>query len=254
MRKTLDELAREQGADKSGERHGFAAVYEQLLEPRRDETLTLLEIGVLEGASLRMWRDYFPAARIFGIDFLESAGQAAPPGTTVLIGNATDTPFLDAVLEATGPLDVIIDDGGHRPEQQLTSLFYLWPHLRPRGTYAIEDVHTSYLGRWSPGWRQPGTTIEVLKDIVDDVNWYWHQRDALLDDVESVQFYPELCVLAKSSPTRRRRRGSPVRNEEHQTPDPRYPGRTGAWSGRIERVEPHFEGEALRERQARARA
>ena len=125
----------------------------------------------------------------------------------------------------------------HRPEQQLASLFHLWPHLAPGGIYAIEDVHTSYLGRWSPGWRQPGTTIEVLKEIVDDVNWYWHQRDAVLDDVESVHFYSELCVLTKPPPSWRRRRGSPAGNEELQTPDPRYPGRTGAWSGRIERVE-----------------
>jgi hypothetical protein len=237
VRAALDELAVANGADKSSELHGFTAVYERLLEPRRDEAVTLLEIGVFEGASLRMWRDYFPIARIFGIDFLESAGQAAPPGTTTLIGNATDTEFLDTLVETTGPLDVIIDDGGHRPEQQLASLFYLWPHLRPGGIYAIEDVHTSYLGRWSPGWRQPGTTVEVLKDVVDDVNWYWHQRDAALDDVESVQFYPELCVLTKYPPARRRRRGSPTDNEELQTPDPRYPGRTGAWSGQIERVE-----------------
>ena len=104
--------------------------------------------------------------------------------------------------------------------------------------YAIEDVHTSYLGRWSPGYREPGTTIEVLKDVVDDVNWYWHQRGEMLDDVESVQFYPELCILTKSASAGTRRKGNPPRNEELQAPDPRYPGRSGAWSGTAELVEP----------------
>ena len=229
--RTLDEIACRHGADKSSEQHGFTAVYERLFEPRRDEDLTLLEIGVFEGASLRMWREYFPAARIFAIDFWDAYLEHAPAGTTVLVGNQTDGELPRPVLEATGPLDVVVDDGGHRPEQQLTTLFHLWPHLRPGGVYAIEDVHTSYLGRWSPGYREPGTTIEVLKEVVDDVNWYWHQRGLTLDEVESVQFYPELCVLTKSSPTRRERKGNPAHNEELQTPDPRYPGSSGAWPG-----------------------
>ena len=234
----LDEIARRHGADKSSEKHGFTAVYERLLGSRRDEELSLLEIGVFEGASLGMWREYLPSARIFAIDFRDAYVEHAPAETTVLVGNQTDVEFLDRVLEMTGALDVVIDDGGHRPEQQLTTLFHLWSHLRPGGVYAIEDVHTSYLGRWSPGYRAPGTTIELLKEIVDDVNWYWHQRGKVLDDVESVQFYPELCVLTKSSPAGRRRQGNPAHNEELQAPDPRYPGRSGAWTGEAELVEP----------------
>jgi predicted O-methyltransferase YrrM len=233
---TLDQIARRHGADKSSEQHGFTAVYERLLAPRRDEGLTLLEIGVFEGASMRMWREYLPEARLFGIDFHRPYAEPAPTGTTVLIGNQTDVHFLNRVLEATGPLDIVIDDGGHRPEQQVATLFHLWPHLRPGGVYVIEDVHTSYLGRWSPGYREPGTTIEVLKEIVDDVNWYWHQRGMTLDWVESVQFYPELCLVTKRS-SERPRSGNPTHDKELQTPDARYPGRSGAWSGTVELVE-----------------
>jgi hypothetical protein len=229
-RAALDELALKHGADKSSEQHGFTAVYERLLEPVRDLPVTMLEIGVFEGASLRMWRDYFPRARIFGIDFADSARQHADSRITVLCGNQMDLRFLDTVVAATGPLDFIVDDGGHRPEQQLTSLFHLWEHLKLAGVYTIEDVHTSYLERWSPGWHQPGTTIEVLKDLVDDVNSYWHQRGARLSDLESIQFYPELCVISKRPPWKAVRKGDPTQNEFLMLPDERYPGSTGAWS------------------------
>jgi hypothetical protein len=232
---TLDELALKHGADKSSEQHGFTAVYERFLEPLRELPITMLEIGVFEGASVRMWRDYFPHARIYAIDFDASACRHSDARITVLVGNQMDPEFLDTVAATSGPLDFVVDDGGHRPEQQLTSLFHLWEHLKLGGVYAIEDVHTSYLGRWSPGWRQPGTAIEVLKDLVDDVNSYWHQRGARLPDVESVQFYPELCVISKRPAWKAVRQGDPTQNEFLMLPDERYPDSTGAWSGRITR-------------------
>lgn len=232
---TLDELALKHGADKSSEQHGFTAVYEQFLEPFRDHPITMLEIGVFEGASVRMWRDYFPHARIYAIDFDASARRHGDARITVLVGNQMDPEFLDTVVAASGPLDFVVDDGGHRPEQQLTSLFHLWEHLKLGGVYAIEDVHTSYLGRWSPGWRQPGTTIEVLKELVDDVNSYWHRRGARLSDLESVQFYPELCVMSKRPLWKDVRQGDPTQNEFLMLPDERYPDSTGAWSGPLTR-------------------
>ena len=63
---TLPELARLHGSDKLA--HGFAAFYEQHLRDRRRAVRRVLEIGGLDGASLLMWRDYFPRAEIHGVD------------------------------------------------------------------------------------------------------------------------------------------------------------------------------------------
>ena len=38
-------------------------------------------------------------------------------------------------------LDVVIDDGGHRPAQQIPTLEELLPHLRQGGVYLCEDVN-----------------------------------------------------------------------------------------------------------------
>jgi len=45
----------------------------------------------------------------------------------------------------TVPLvDIVIDDGGHLPEQQLVTLEELLPHVRPGGVYFCEDIHYNF--------------------------------------------------------------------------------------------------------------
>jgi len=163
----------------------------------RDDAITLLEIGVLGGASLRMWRGFFEQGRIFGVDFKPEAATHADSRIEILIGDQTDLGFLDRVVAAAGPLDVVIDDGGHRARQQTASLIFLWPHIKPGGYYIIEDTHTSYLDEYGMGWREPGTTIEFLKGIVDDIHSRWHDKPALIRPCHSIAFYDEACVLRK---------------------------------------------------------
>jgi hypothetical protein len=59
---TLDELAIKHGTDKSSPYHDYCRIHEELLAPLRHEPVALLELGVANGASLRMWGDYFTQA------------------------------------------------------------------------------------------------------------------------------------------------------------------------------------------------
>lgn len=63
---TLCELAAKHGTDKL--KHGYTPLYHELFTPHRDQQFSLVEIGVLNGASIRMWRDYFPEATIYAVD------------------------------------------------------------------------------------------------------------------------------------------------------------------------------------------
>jgi hypothetical protein len=193
---SLDEIALRYGTDKASNGHGFTAVYETLFAPVRHEPLRLLEIGVWQGASLRTWLEYFPQATIVGVDIGDNAHGLDPERATLLVGNQADSIFMQKVANL-GPFDIVIDDGGHRPEQQLTSLHTVWPTVNPSGVYAVEDAHTSYLEAYAGGWRRPGTLIEVVKDAVDDVNRDWHGNLPLLPDLAALHVYPELVVLVK---------------------------------------------------------
>ncbi|MCP9488906.1 MAG: class I SAM-dependent methyltransferase [Solirubrobacteraceae bacterium MAG38_C4-C5] len=195
---TLDSLARRHGTDKAGGRHGFAEIYERHLQPWRDRPVHLLEIGVKDGASLRMWRDYFPNGQILGIDRTpSSARHAEPPNVQVFVGSQDDHRVLGRVVDEAGPLDIVIDDGSHRYPHQRASLLYLWPHLADGGVYIMEDLHTSYSARYGMGFRQRESTIEFLKDLVDDLHVHLHKQAVTVGDVEAIAFYRGTCVLTK---------------------------------------------------------
>ena len=189
---TLREIAGRYDTDKARPQRLLLTAYERLLEPRRTEKLRLVEIGVLGGGSLRMWRDYLPNAEITGADL----DPVTVEGFTVLHGDQGDPEFL-AQLAEHGPFDVVIDDGSHRTAHQLTTLEHLWPHLNPGGIYFVEDIHVSYFRRYHGGYRAPGTFVEYAKTLLDDPNARWHQQGSTLAELESVQMYPELVVLTK---------------------------------------------------------
>jgi predicted O-methyltransferase YrrM len=193
----LDTLARRFQTDKSSGRHDFAVLYEGLLRPRRLEPLKLLEIGVYRGASLRMWAAYFPHAEIHGVDIDQGARAYAGERITVHVGDASRPEVLDPILEQAGGFDVIIDDGSHRYDDQRASLLHLWPQLARGGLYAIEDIHTSYRKKYGMGYRHPHSTVELIKEILDDVHAREHGRPPILEELAAVHVHHQLCALAK---------------------------------------------------------
>jgi len=91
-----------------------------------------------------MWQDYFgPAATIYGVDIEPACRTYERPGIHVLIGDQADPTFWRRVIaDRTLPApDIVIDDGGHTPEQQRITLEELLPYIRPGGVYICEDIH-----------------------------------------------------------------------------------------------------------------
>jgi cephalosporin hydroxylase len=197
VRPSLLELGTRHETDKANPNRRLLSIYDAHLSPLRDSPVTLLEIGVLGGGSLRTWRDYFRNGRIHGVDIDSDAARHAGERIRVHIGSQSDLRFLDSVVAQTGPLDIAIDDGSHLARDQVGSLLHLWPHVKPGGFYIVEDTHTSYMSGYKMGWRQPGTTMEFLKDVADDVQAGWHDCPVLIRDCESITFYRETCLLRK---------------------------------------------------------
>lgn len=138
---TLLELMRKHRTDKA--EHRFDIPYSRLLDDHRHEVTRVLEIGVKRGSSLRVWEDYFPNARIFGIDIQPKYAAFASERSQVFIGSQADQELLRQVSTAANfSFDLIVDDGSHMSDDQVASLKYLWPSLKaPHGIYALEDLH-----------------------------------------------------------------------------------------------------------------
>ena len=95
-------------------------VYDQLLSKYRDKSIVFLEIGILDGGSLFMWRDFFgPQARIIGVDLNPDAKKWEKEGFEIFIGDQSSAEFWKNTLNKIGKLDIVLDDGGHTYEQQI---------------------------------------------------------------------------------------------------------------------------------------
>jgi len=141
---TLAQLCAQHNTDKCPRHHNYVEVYDKLFPSVRNSTRRILEIGILEGDSLRLWEAYFPSARIFGLD-IGPKPQVNSERITTMVADQGKRKDLLAALERFGrDYDIIIDDGGHSMLQQQLSFAMLFPALRRGGVYIIEDVATSF--------------------------------------------------------------------------------------------------------------
>lgn len=211
---SLREIALEKGTDKEGA-HSYADAYERHLGHLRNKPITMLEIGIggyavggygdphRGGASLRMWKEYFPGARIIGLDIEDKSGLAEDR-ITILRGDQGDRAFLEQVARDHGPFDVVIDDGSHHCRHVIASFEALFPHLADNGIYAIEDLQTSYWETYggSSGPDRRGTSMTLLQALVDGLNHaeldVAHYEPTYTDRwVRSVTFYHNLAFVQK---------------------------------------------------------
>lgn len=141
---SLDSIGVKYGTDKSSLYHDYLDFYERFLAPLRLEPLSILEIGVWYGASLSMWAEYFPRSRIVGVDIAPQIHKHPNPRATIEIADQANVAHLARLGQTYGPFDLIIDDGSHMWDHQITSLRYLLPFVKPGGFYILEDLDTSY--------------------------------------------------------------------------------------------------------------
>lgn len=175
----------------------YTQTYARFFAELQDQPITLLEIGIAAGGSTKLWESFFSEATLHAIDISPSCRQFATDRTSVHIGSQTDPEFLNSVTASTGPLDVVIDDGGHTMEQHRVSLETLWPHVRPGGLYIIEDLHTAYIEKFGGGG--PDSTMERLKAHVDWMNSGGERGAEIAPGVDSVFFARSIAVLTKGS-------------------------------------------------------
>jgi phosphodiesterase/alkaline phosphatase D-like protein len=150
-----------------------------------------------------MWKEYFgPEAIIWGIDIDPRCKSIEEDNIHILIGSQEDPEFLKTVFEKTGPIDILIDDGGHTQRQQRTSFECLFQYIKPNGIYLCEDMHTSYWNTYGGGHKRKGSFVEFTKNLIDQINAH-HSEEASLQvneftrSANSIHFYDSVVVIEK---------------------------------------------------------
>jgi methyltransferase family protein len=159
--------------------------------------IVVVEVGVYSGGSLEMWKSYFGKhATIHGVDIQEACRVYEAEGVHIHVGDQADRPFWRQFKEAVPFIDVLIDDGGHHPNEMRVTFEELFPIMRPGGVYICEDIingneFLAYLG----GLAEHLTTYESIPLAEPGVA---SAANPLQQVVESIHFYPFVAVVERT--------------------------------------------------------
>ena len=209
--KSLTDLAIKYKTDKHGI-HFYTKIYEKYMLPKIDQEIGLLEIGVggydepqKGGESLKMWADFFSKGKIFSLDYFEKKLNL---GSRIKIfkGSQSNSEDLMRIINETGELDFIIDDGSHINRDVIYTFKTLFKFLKRGGYYFIEDTQTSYMPEFGGDafyLRNKKTLINFFKEIVDKINYMeiknpFYQIDYFAKNVTEIHFYHNLIVIKKN--------------------------------------------------------
>jgi cephalosporin hydroxylase len=144
--------------------------YDRYFNKFRNRNVKILEIGVFKGGSLQMWKNYFGQnGFIVGMDIDYKCLNYVEDKVQVFIGDQGNVNDLSALVEKYGKFDIIIDDGSHLTNHQISTFEYLYDYVNDGGVYLVEDTHTSY---WPSYINSDITFVEYAKKIIDDLTMY----------------------------------------------------------------------------------
>ena len=136
-------------------------IYEDLFKDIRNSAKKILEIGVDNGGSILMWREYFAEANIIGIDNKNCPQLIGRERIEFIVEDAYTISTVDSL---PNDFDVIIDDGPHTLESMTFLIKEYIEKINQKGIIVIEDIQefnwTNILRRLVP----EGFSVEV-KDL-----------------------------------------------------------------------------------------
>lgn len=194
---SLTGLADLYGSDKGKIKHRYTEVYERLianLSPDRQAALSVGEIGVACGASLRMWANYLPNAKIEGFDIRPECASLCQnlPNVTITIADPRNT-------NRPGQYDLLIDDGSHISEDIVGTLVHCQNWVKPGGFYVIEDMACTYSPEYTAKFNQhfgqsKKNDRNLLLTLFDQLS---RMIDGKAGTFTEMHYYPQMWVLKK---------------------------------------------------------
>ena len=201
-------------------------VYDSVFEKFRNKKIVFVEVGVLNGGSLEMWKKFFhPESRIIGIDFNPECKKFEKPGIEIFTGDQSDENFWNNFYKKIGKIDILLDDGGHTNRQQIITTIKSVPNINDGGILMIEDTHASYLGEFGNPIKY--SFINFTKKIIDDLNFKYPNlgkfKVSLNDYIYSIQYYESfVIVFVNTKKTYTNKKISNKPDEENNAKDFRY--------------------------------
>jgi hypothetical protein len=158
--------------------HNYTDYYSSLFDHTRKNIKKVFECGIgtnnpklpssmgaeyEPGASLKMWRDYFPNAIIYGADIDKDILFEDERIKTFYVNQLKKDEIKKMWTEIrSNNFDLIIDDGLHTFEAGICLFENSFDKLREGGIYIIEDVDPSYLKKLSH-YLNSNNSFEIIR-------------------------------------------------------------------------------------------
>ena len=179
-------------------------IYEKIFKKFVNKKITFVEVGIGNGGSLFMWRKFFgKKARIIGIELNPDAKKLEKHGFEIFIGDQADPNFWKNFYKQTGKVDVLLDDGGHKNIQQITTFMESVKFIKDGGKIIVEDTHTSYMKK--KGFKNPSkySFINFTFQLIENM----HRRNPSIDKnlnyiskkVKQINFYDSIVEIKISN-------------------------------------------------------
>lgn len=209
----------------------FAHRYQSHFAPLKKKKLKILAIGIggyddntFGGESLKTWKKYFPNSMVYGLDIVDKR-YLEEDRIKILHGDQNDEDFIKKILDETGELDIVIEDGSSANEHHIKAFHTFFPALKDGGIYAAENIHHSYWPsltgeRWkefakdniflqncisvggSLDLNDPKTVMNMFKKMVDGLNYEEFLHPGYVptyfdQNIASLHFYHNLVIVYK---------------------------------------------------------
>ena len=159
LKQILQDFNLQQDTDKDTTHCYIEQFYESAFEPYRSKKISILEIGISLGASLKLWKEYFKnSIHVIGIDnreYFVYEKYKNIEGVTYYFEDA----YNPEIVKKLPKFDIIIDDGCHDLDAQLKAIEIYFPLLKKSGIYIVEDIQQQLY---------PNCYDEFLKVIPDE--------------------------------------------------------------------------------------
>jgi hypothetical protein len=204
----LTKLSNKYKCDKSDKNHRYTIRYHNYFEKDRHRKFNILEFGYGEGASVKMWMDYFTKANLVVVDMMEKLPKDVLIEKHVkgkrfkfVSANQIDKDKVLKVLNKYKNFYIIIDDASHKAEDQQYTLSFSFPFVVSGGWYVIEDLkckrsHNEIFGI------EADKTLQVLQRYLKNKKFQSHiltpkQNSYLNKNIESVKIYDKIAFIKK---------------------------------------------------------
>lgn len=180
----------------TGKHTSYFPIYDKLFHSFVQTQLVFVEVGVMHGGSLYMWRDFFgKAARIIGIDNNASAKQFSND-FEIFVGDQADPEFWNDFYKTIGQIDILLDDGGHRNSHQIQTVVSGLPHIRSGGLIVVEDTHTSFMYEFGNPSRYSFMNFASKKAVnLTKRHKAINKPDSLVSRIHSIEFYDSIVAF-----------------------------------------------------------